>query len=97
METLSTKVPPWMMEKVEEYAEEIRESRSTATRELIQKGIEGRQEQSTVPPWYLAALLGWMFVAGAFLEVGPALGAAGAVLVVLSVLEGYLNVLRRVL
>ena len=84
-----------MMEKVEEYAEKIGESRSTATRELIQKGIE--QEQPTVPPWYLAALLGWMFVAGAFLEVGPALGAAGAVLVVLSILEGYLNILRRVL
>jgi len=95
METLSTKVPPWMMEKVEEYAEEIGESRSTATRELVQKGIEGNQKRATVPAWYIAALLGWVFVAGAFMEVGTTLGLAGGVLVILSALEGRLSLLDR--
>lgn len=84
-----------MMEKIEEYADQIDESRSTATRQLIYDGLEHKESRRTVPAWMVAALLGWMFVAAAFLDVSTPIGLVGAGLVVLSTLEGRLGLLHQ--
>jgi hypothetical protein len=84
-----------MKEKVEEYAEQLDETQSTATRELIRAGIEQEEAAGTVPVWYVISLIGWMFVAGAFLDVSAPLGLAGAALVVLSGLEERVGLLDR--
>jgi hypothetical protein len=73
------------------------ESRSQAVKSLIRDGLKYREPGGSVEPWYVAALLGWLFVAGAFMEVGTTLGLAGAGLVILSVLEGWLGLLHRFL
>ena len=44
MDTLSTKVQPATMEEIEEYGEEIGETRSAATRELIHRGLRAERE-----------------------------------------------------
>lgn len=44
MDTLSTKVQPATMEDIEEYADQIGETRSAATRELIHRGLRAERE-----------------------------------------------------
>ncbi|MFW6313904.1 MAG: hypothetical protein ACOC2N_08470 [Spirochaetota bacterium] len=45
MDTLSPKVQPATMEEIEEYADEIGETRSAATRELIHRGLRAEREE----------------------------------------------------
>lgn len=89
METLSTKVPPSMKDRIEEYAEEIEETRSTAIRELLKAGLEseGSDQSARYPPVFLITLLGWVMFAGAFFDAQPIVGYAGAALVLVTVLE----------
>lgn len=56
METLSTKVPPSMKERIEDHAERIGETRSTAIRELLQTGLD--DAETSYQPHHLAALFG---------------------------------------
>ena len=87
METLSTKVPPSLKEKIEDYAEEIGETRSTAVRELLQEGLEAETKDTNAPSWFLAQLLGWVMFSGAFFDADPIVGYAGAAVVLLTIFE----------
>lgn len=87
METLSTKVPPSMKERIEDYAEEIGETRSTAIRELLQEGLDTEATDTTAPPWFLVQLLGWVMFSGAFFDAQPIVGYAGAALVLATILD----------
>jgi hypothetical protein len=94
METLSTKVPPSIKQQVEEYAEEIDETQSTAARELLQAGLESEQGTTDIPLLFLAQLLGWVMFAGAFFEADPIVGYVGAGIVLVTILAprfGYLE------
>jgi hypothetical protein len=94
METLSTKVPPALKEQIEEYAEEIDETQSTATRELLRTGIEAEQGTADVPLVFLGQLLGWVMFAGAFFDADPVVGYVGAGVVLVTILAprlGYME------
>lgn len=73
------------------------ESRSQAVKSLIRDGLKYREPGGSVETWYVVALLGWMFVAAAFIDVSTSVGLVGAGLVVLSALEGRLGLLDRLL
>lgn len=96
METLSTKVPPSMKDRIEDYAETIGETRSTAIRELLGAGLDAETGATdTAPPWYIAQLLGWVLFAAAFVDVPQFLGIAGAGLVVATVAGQRLHLTDR--
>jgi hypothetical protein len=77
-----------MKEEIEDYAEEIEETRSTATRELIQTGLDSKDaEPSTTSPRFITYLLGWILIAGAFVTFDQFLGYLGIVLVLANILD----------
>ena len=88
MDTVSTKVPPSMKEQIEEYAEEIEETRSTATRELIRAGLESEESgPGMAGPRFITYLLGWILIAGAFASFDAILGYVGIALVLGNILD----------
>lgn len=77
-----------MKEQIEEYAEEIEETRSTAIRELIRTGLDAEDtDPSMAGPRFITYLLGWVLVAGAFLTVDQFLGYIGIALVLGNILD----------
>ena len=96
METLSTKVPPSMKKRIEQYAESIGETRSTAIRELLQTGLDADDDTTdTAPPWYIAQLLGWVLFAAAFVDVPQQIGYLGAAIVLATILDHRLSLTDR--
>ena len=61
METVSSKVPSTDKEEIEEYAEEIGESRSVAIRELLRAGLDSRDQ--SLPLNLYVAWVGSLFLA----------------------------------
>jgi len=70
MDTLSTKVQPATMEDIEEYAEEIGETRSAATRELIHRGLRAEREDSDDTENRINNAGTGLLIMGVFLLVG---------------------------
>jgi hypothetical protein len=98
---ISAEVPDELADQVDATREgeppDYDESRSQAVKSLIRDGLKYREPGGSVGPWYVVGLLGWLFVAGAFVEVGTTLGLVGMALVIASALEGYLGLLDRLL
>lgn len=85
-----------MKDRIEDYAESIDQTRSTAIRELLQTGLDAEEsEPATAPPWYIVQLLGWVLFAAAFVDVPQYLGIAGAGLVVATVAGQRLHLTDR--
>ena len=70
MDTLSTKVQPATMEEIDEYAEEIGESRSHATRELIHRGLRSEREDTNDTETRINTATTGFLLVGLFLLVG---------------------------
>ncbi len=82
METLSTKVPKDLLERVEGYREEHELNRSQAIRRLLEDGLEyeERPQGVVITKPAIVALIGWWLISVAWLTpevdtIGP-LGVA---------------------
>ncbi len=73
METLSTKVPADLSERIEEYREEHDLNRSQAIRRLLEDGLEyDEQPQGIVVTKPAAvALIGWFLISVDWITVAP--------------------------
>jgi len=81
MQTLSTKVPAELMDRVDSYAEEIGETRSVAVRHLLRAGLDAETEPARVPIVWLPIYLGSIAFTAAFVDTTPDVGLAGAAVV----------------
>jgi len=70
MKTLSTKVQPATLEEIEEYADEIEESRSAATRDLIHRGLRAEREEQNHTENRISTVTTGLLLVGLFLLVG---------------------------
>ncbi|MFC7078292.1 hypothetical protein [Haloarcula halophila] len=82
METLSTKVPPSMKEEIEEYADEIEETRSTAMRELLRAGLDAEESRRSPNPILFGATTAGIVIAALSVagNVDAVVGVVGAML-----------------
>lgn len=81
METLSVKVPSEMEEQIEEYADQMDETRSVATRSLIQHGLDETERPDGIIITKPTALLlfGLLLLGTVYLEPQtPLMGPLGA-------------------
>jgi hypothetical protein len=81
METVSSKVPSSDKEQIEEYAEEIGESRSVAIRELIRAGLDAKR-----PSLPLHLYIAWMGSLCLATFLTPSTGSIAAFIAVLGLL-----------
>lgn len=89
MKTLSTKVSPQLLERVEEHAEEIGESKSVATRELLQAGLREKEAEGRVPFAWVLIFWGAVLFTAAFIDASANVGITGGVLVGLTILYSH--------
>lgn len=94
METLSIRVPTHLMERIEDYGDELGETRSLAARELITTGLDvetGTQEASlsyrTALAWVGTLLIATQIELGAQGFTGDQIALAGAALVLAAALS----------
>lgn len=82
METVSSKVPPDLKERIETYQEEHGLNRSQAVRRLIEEGIDSHENPHTITLPTMLVWVGSVLLATAYITVesGPVgpLGAAMA-------------------
>jgi len=71
METLSTKVPPSMKDRIEDHAERIGETRSTAIRELLQTALD--DEEASYKLHHLVAIIGSLMLGSVVTPTSPSL------------------------
>jgi hypothetical protein len=57
------------------------------TEELLRAGLESKRGDESVPLLVVVQMLGWVLLAGAFVDTGPVLGYIGVALVLGTVLE----------
>lgn len=96
METLSIRVPTHLMERIEDYGDELGETRSLAARELITTGLDvetGTQEASlnyrTALVWVGSLLIATQIELGAQGLTGEQISLAGTALVLAAFLSGH--------
>ena len=73
MQVLSVKVPEPIMERIEQHADEMNESRSVAARDLIRTGLDAKDQNGITVPLPVA-LMWWgslAVTAGAVREIEP--------------------------
>lgn len=71
-----------MLERIDEHAEDIGETRSVAARKLLADGLDADERpgfQMTLPAYF--AMMGLMMVSAAYFEAEPITGHAGLAIV----------------
>lgn len=69
--------------EAEGYAQET----EYTAEELLRAGLESKRESESVPLSMILLMLGWILVAGAFMQVGATVGYLGVALILGTILE----------
>lgn len=86
METVSSKVPLPMVSEIDDFAEEIGESRSVAVRHLLRDGLDSQGE--SMPMYQVVAWLGSLLLASLLTPASASMASLLGVLGLLLFLGG---------
>jgi hypothetical protein len=89
---ISSNVSEEVKEQVEKHREgegDEKESRSAAVNRLVRAGLDAEESPDGVVLTYpaLVSMVGWIFVAGAFMDVSTTVGYAGLAVVAFGLLH----------